>query len=609
MAVGAFVLSLPFATTAGATTSACGSAGVLSTSGSSNTCAYTTVGEDTFTVPAGVGAIDVVAVGGAGGAPALSPKSRADQVLGTLAVTPGETLWVDVGGVGGAGTAQKSYTVGGFNGGGNGGTGAGGLVETGGWGGGGASDVATCAVWASPFNCYEVSGHVLSYEPRLIVAAGGGGQAYTTDTNGSGGFASSSGHDGTLFLSSLPGATASAGQGGGAGGSSAGGLGGATGLAFNDSNGGCTSGVSAADGRLGNYVIGLGRGGDGASYGCSGGLQVGGGGGGGGGYYGGGGGGGGSDDGADLGAAGGGGGGSDLVPLNGPTPIATTDPPSVSITYILVGAVTYDGNSADGGSAPTDGTSPYNYGTTVTVLGAGSLTKTGYSFNGWNTAADGSGTAYSAGDTFSMPASAITLYAQWTVAAPEFVSSPVVSGTAAVGQQLSTTDGTWTNSPTSYVYQWQRCDNSGSNCVNILNVTNSQYTLVTADTGHEIRSEVLASNAAGPAASGYASSAPTSVVIHKPVVVTLPKLSGIAKVGNSLSVTTGTWKYSPTSYAYQWLRCTSLGYSCKTIVGATSSSYLLTAADVGHKLKAKVAASNGAGSVTAMSNLSAKVAS
>ena len=159
------------------------------------------------------------------------------------------------------------------------------------------------------------------------------------------------------------------------------------------------------------------------------------------------------------------------------------------------------------------------------------------------------------------------------------------------------------------MYQWQRCDNSGSNCVNILNATSSQYTLVTADTAHEIRSEVLASNAAGPAASGYASSAPTSVVIHKPVVVTLPKLSGIAKVGNSLSVTTGTWKYSPTSYAYQWLRCTSLGYLCKTIVGATSSSYLLTAADVGHKLKAKVAASNGAGSVTAMSNLSAKVAS
>lgn len=76
----------------------------------------------------------------------------------------------------------------------------------------------------------------------------------------------------------------------------------------------------------------------------------------------------------------------------------------------------YDGNSATGGAAPTDGSSPYGGGATVTVLGnTGSLVKTGYTFAGWNTAADGSGTAYAAGSTFGISASTV-LYAQWAAA-------------------------------------------------------------------------------------------------------------------------------------------------------------------------------------------------
>lgn len=77
--------------------------------------------------------------------------------------------------------------------------------------------------------------------------------------------------------------------------------------------------------------------------------------------------------------------------------------------------VTYNGNSNTGGTAPTDGSSPYASGSTVTVLGnTGSLVKTGYTFAGWNTAANGSGTAYSAGATLTIAADT-TLYAQWTI--------------------------------------------------------------------------------------------------------------------------------------------------------------------------------------------------
>ncbi|MEZ4976402.1 MAG: choice-of-anchor D domain-containing protein [Flavobacteriaceae bacterium] len=75
-------------------------------------------------------------------------------------------------------------------------------------------------------------------------------------------------------------------------------------------------------------------------------------------------------------------------------------------------SVTYDGNSNTGGSVPTDGNA-YNSGDSVTVLGnTGTLVRTGYSFNGWNTASDGSGTSYVGGNTFNITANT-TLYAQW----------------------------------------------------------------------------------------------------------------------------------------------------------------------------------------------------
>lgn len=74
--------------------------------------------------------------------------------------------------------------------------------------------------------------------------------------------------------------------------------------------------------------------------------------------------------------------------------------------------VTYDGNGNTGGTVPTDATG-YSNGASVTVAGnTGSLEKTGYAFAGWNTAADGTGTSYAAGDNFSISANT-TLYAQW----------------------------------------------------------------------------------------------------------------------------------------------------------------------------------------------------
>ena len=83
--------------------------------------------------------------------------------------------------------------------------------------------------------------------------------------------------------------------------------------------------------------------------------------------------------------------------------------------------MTFDGNGNTGGSVPVDPASPYEYGSTVTVPGQGSLTRMHYRFMGWNTAANGTGTAYDENDTFAIAGNE-TLFAQWNVIITEVPS-------------------------------------------------------------------------------------------------------------------------------------------------------------------------------------------
>jgi uncharacterized repeat protein (TIGR02543 family) len=81
-----------------------------------------------------------------------------------------------------------------------------------------------------------------------------------------------------------------------------------------------------------------------------------------------------------------------------------------STTY----TITYNGNASTGGTVPVDA-GTYITGATVTVLGnTGSLVKTGYTFNNWNTAENGSGASYAPATTFAMGSDNVTLYAQWS---------------------------------------------------------------------------------------------------------------------------------------------------------------------------------------------------
>jgi hypothetical protein len=105
-----------------------------------------------------------------------------------------------------------------------------------------------------------------------------------------------------------------------------------------------------------------------------------------------------------------------------------------------------------------------------------------------------------------------SLYASGTSGqsgAPVNISPPTVTGSTTLGQSVSTTTGSWTNSPAGYSYQWQDCDRSGPNCVNIAGATSSTFTLASIAVGDTIRSVVTATNSAG---STSASSDPTSSI-------------------------------------------------------------------------------------------------
>jgi Ig domain of plant-specific actin-binding protein len=189
-------------------------------------------------------------------------------------------------------------------------------------------------------------------------------------------------------------------------------------------------------------------------------------------------------------------------------------------------------------------------------------------------------------------------------APPSNTTPPTINGTAAQGQTLTATNGTWANNPTAYQYQWQRCAPSGLGCANIGGATQQSYVVRPADVGRTLRVRVRAVNADGAT---DARSAPTEVVTGAgpgaPQNTARPTItgSGDPRVGEELTAENGTWTGSPTSFAYQWQRCDVDAVSCFNVTGATGKTYGVRIADLGFRLRVVVRATNARGSATATS--------
>ena len=102
---------------------------------------------------------------------------------------------------------------------------------------------------------------------------------------------------------------------------------------------------------------------------------------------------------------------------------------------------------------------------------------------------------------------------------------------------------------------------------------------------------VLAHNAVGNSAPSAASSSIT--LTTAPANTTLPMITGTPTVQRTLTAHHGHWTGAPApTFAYQWQRCSAAGAGCANIAHATKTAYTLTLADLDHRVRVVVTATN-----------------
>jgi lysozyme len=95
-----------------------------------------------------------------------------------------------------------------------------------------------------------------------------------------------------------------------------------------------------------------------------------------------------------------------------------------------------------------------------------------------------------------------------TATRPVATSTPTVTGTAQAGQTLTTSVGTWSGAPSSFAYQWRRCNATGTQCAAVLGASAATYTLTAGDIGSTISLIVTATGKGGATSAPAATTAP-----------------------------------------------------------------------------------------------------
>jgi hypothetical protein len=236
-----------------------------------------------------------------------------------------------------------------------------------------------------------------------------------------------------------------------------------------------------------------------------------------------------------------------------------------------------------------------NVSTTTYVVGSSDM---GMVLKVKETASDGSGSAI----VYSNQTPPVTTAAQSSL------TPPTIPGTSSVqrGQVLTENHGTSTPAADAYIYQWKRCDTTGSQCIPISGATSNTYTVTFADEKHSI--EIQETPSSGGVGLVATSSAPTATVRAIAPVGSAsdpPTISGTVVQGQTLTAFPGAWTNSPTSYAYQWQDCDS--DDCRAISGATGQTYTLAASDVGDAIVVSVKGVNADGPGAAVTSAATDV--
>jgi hypothetical protein len=171
---------------------------------------------------------------------------------------------------------------------------------------------------------------------------------------------------------------------------------------------------------------------------------------------------------------------------------------------------------------------------------------------------------------------------------PVELAFPSISGTAEEGQTLVLYPGNWQGA-TSLTDSWWQCANG--NCTQIPGATSTTFIPTSAQLGYTI---FAYSTAVGPLGTNTDFADATAAVTTEPLPAdtAAPSVSGGSVIGDVLTATAGTWSNSPTSYSYQWERCSSTGSDCAPISNATTTSYTIGNADFGSEIEVQVTATN-----------------
>ena len=270
-----------------------------------------------------------------------------------------------------------------------------------------------------------------------------------------------------------------------------------------------------------------------------------------------------------------------------PTTVSMSEPTELTANAALnTYTIAFNNNS---GSGSMTSLTNKNYGTSVTLT-ANSFTRSGYTFVGWNTKADGSGTAYLNSASMAINEAlvnqyslgnangTITLYAQWIKN-----GSVKITGVNKVGTQLTASVTAPTPTPSGYTYQWYR----GSTAIS--GATSSTYTTVAADIGSTLK-VIVTANYTNYSSVSFEDTSDASNNTYAVTYGIMSCSSAVAKVNNPAGGPSGVLEAevvtapspTPTSYTYQWYRGSS------AISGATSSTYTTTSSDVGSTIKVRI---------------------
>lgn len=217
---------------------------------------------------------------------------------------------------------------------------------------------------------------------------------------------------------------------------------------------------------------------------------------------------------------------------------------------------------------------------------------------------------------------------------PQLTTAATLTGTGAVGSTLTVSAATWNSAPAvtsvNRSYSWYACDTAktasqqiGTDCVQLKDVNNNPITTTSLvlNSSHRgkyivaVENVTVASNLPN-AGSGQSGTASVGAVTMKPVFDANPTVSGIAHVGETLSVNpisvTG---FPEPTVNYSWLACTTtqpagaiaLPGTCVEISGSADKPLVVTSAMAGKFINLMATATSSAGSTTSSSGTTADV--